>query len=88
MFRWVKNLTARSTLVDYRLGHSGRPKTEVTPENAELVRQEMEIHAKNYPWQSAPSLRRNLLDIKFPPTIVTGEYQKFYVVIDSFSQFE
>ena len=23
-----------------------------------------------------------------PPTIVTGEYQKFYVVIDSFSQFE
>ena len=23
-----------------------------------------------------------------PPTIVTGEYQKFYVVINSFSQFQ
>ena len=29
-----------------------------------------------------------LQEVIVPPTIVTGEYQKFYVVIDSFSQFE
>lgn len=45
--RWVRNLEARSSLIDWRKGHSGAKTTVTTAANIALVRNEMLAHTNN-----------------------------------------
>ena len=62
--RWQQKLENRGSLVDWRKGYSGRQITVSTPGNIALVLAEEQASHNNSPFDGAPTLRRNGLNIR------------------------